>query len=127
MSELRVTLIDVGWGETIFLETVDAGGERHFGLVDCKKDYRSSELFIRRHLERTLPDWKTRARLFDFVLLTHAHADHYSGLSSLLKLFGADAFYYPKGSPEDTGVNKILGYCNAQKAGNCVVSGTPKT
>ena len=38
MSELAVTLIDVGWGDSILLESTDAAGVTRFALVDCN-DY----------------------------------------------------------------------------------------
>ena len=34
MSELKATLIDVGWGDSIFLETDDGSGNRLYALID---------------------------------------------------------------------------------------------
>jgi len=57
MSELSITLIDVGWGDSILVESVTEAGERHFGLVDCNDTSvsRSSFLFVKRHLEASTP------------------------------------------------------------------------
>jgi hypothetical protein len=38
MAELSVTLIDVGWGDSILVDSSDDAGNRAFGLVDCN-DY----------------------------------------------------------------------------------------
>jgi competence protein ComEC len=33
---------------------------------------------------------------FEFVMLSHAHSDHMSGLKRVLQTFGAERFYYPE-------------------------------
>lgn len=102
MSTLRVTLIDVGWGDSIFLE-IDGNGQQHYALIDSNDSptLRSSYIFVQRFFEKKyaklnlkLPDPKTRP-LFDWVLVTHAHGDHADGLKRLLKGFGATRFWYP--------------------------------
>jgi hypothetical protein len=58
MASLSATLVDVGWGDSILIESVEDAGTRHFGLVDCN-DYeteRSSLIFVKRYLERALID-----------------------------------------------------------------------
>ena len=54
MAELKITLIDVGWGDSILLESVDAAGIAHLALIDSNDttNFRSSEIFIKRYLER---------------------------------------------------------------------------
>src|ERR1700722_9686980 len=100
---LRVTLIDVGWGDSIFLETSDQKGRKHYALIDSNDSptLRSSYIFVQRFFEKEyakqnlqLPDPKTQP-LFDWVLLTHAHGDHAEGLKRLLQGFGAARFWYP--------------------------------
>jgi beta-lactamase superfamily II metal-dependent hydrolase len=103
VSILRVTLIDVGWGDSIFLETSDQKDKHHYALIDSNDSptLRSSYIFVQRFFEKKyakqnlkLPDPKTQP-LFDWVLLTHAHGDHAEGLKRLLQGFGAAQFWYP--------------------------------
>jgi beta-lactamase superfamily II metal-dependent hydrolase len=98
MSKLSVTLIDVGCGDSILIEAQDANGGKVFGLVDSNDEpnWRSTETFLIRHLRSTNVTFDPSKRLFDFVMLSHAHSDHMSGLKHLLQTFGADWFYYPE-------------------------------
>ena len=67
MSTLSATVIDVGWGDSIFLAW-DDGNDRRFGLIDSNDTVylQSSYIFLSRFFER-LPtktpkkpvlDWK---------------------------------------------------------------------
>lgn len=104
MSLLRVTLIDVGWGDSIFLESQDAQGNWHFALIDSNDTtrLRSSYIFLQRFFERRaheageLFQRPPAEPTFEWVLLTHAHADHGRGLKGILRDFGAEQFWYPK-------------------------------
>ena len=95
MSSLRVTLIDVGCGDSILLESADHNGDLHFGLIDANDTtyLRSSYIFIKRFFETKKIN---RNIFFDFVLLTHEHSDHAQGLKTILREFGAKRFWYPK-------------------------------
>jgi len=80
MGILNITLIDVGWGDSIFIEHVDAANNSHYGLIDSNdsKEIKSTRIFIERFFRikrKDIPD-----PLFDFVLLTHPHDDHRKGL-----------------------------------------------
>ena len=98
MSELSVTLIDVGWGDSILLEATDAAGGSHYGLIDSNdtSTLRSSHIFLKRFFERKGEKIPTSQPLFDWVLLSHAHADHGQGLKRILQDFGTLSFWYPK-------------------------------
>lgn len=98
MSLLRVTLIDVGWGDSLLLETEDGGGKPLYALVDSNDSatLRSSYIFLKRFFEKKGYDVPTSKTLFDWVLLTHAHADHGQGLKPILKDFGTRQFWYSK-------------------------------
>ena len=54
MAELNVTLIDVGWGDSIFIEHIDDNDDPHYGLIDSndKEFERSAEIFIKKYLRR---------------------------------------------------------------------------
>lgn len=96
MALLRATLIDVGWGDSILLESQDGKGKPHYGLIDSndRSTERSSYIFLKRFFERQDIILPTSQPAFDWVLLTHAHADHGQGLKRILHDFGARRFWY---------------------------------
>jgi competence protein ComEC len=99
MSRLTVTLIDVGWGDSILIESEDSQGKLHFALVDSNdnSEMRSSYIFLRRHFEKLgLKIKKENMPFFRFVLLSHAHTDHGRGLESIMREFRTENFIYPK-------------------------------
>lgn len=117
MSNLNVTLIDVGWGDSIFIESQDENGQSHYALVDSNdtKYLRSSYIFLKRLFERKdikLPDDKP---VFEFALLSHAHSDHGQGLKRILRDFGAKYFWYPK-SLEWSSLAELIRY--SHQSGN---------
>ena len=98
MTKLRVTLIDVGWGDSILLEAQGPGPHMHYGLIDSNdtQTLRSSYVFLKRLFEREGIDIENARPIFDFVLLSHAHADHAQGLKAAMRAFGTKDFWYPK-------------------------------
>lgn len=113
MPELSVTLIDVGWGDSILVQSTDDSGDHRFGLIDCN-DYerqRTALPFVKRHFERLGIDWKDQDHNFEWVLLTHGHADHARGLKEMLRTFGTRHFWYPK-SVASTTFGVLLDYAN---------------
>ena len=113
MSSLSVTLIDVGWGDSILIESEDARGIRHYALVDSNDSdkLRSSEIFLKRHFEKAglaLPGAKP---ICELVVLSHAHADHADGLKTIMQAFGTKKFIYPK-STEWGGLASLIRYAN---------------
>lgn len=98
MSELSVTMIDSRWGDSILIESLDSNNKYYYGLVDSydTSDQRSTFMFLTRHFRRRRQTHPTNSPIFDFVLLTHDHADHSQGLKSLMRNFGTDWFWYPK-------------------------------
>jgi competence protein ComEC len=112
MARLAVTLVDVGWGDSILIESED-GGRSRYALVDCN-DYeneRSSLVFVKRFLDRRGVDFEDIDHNFEFVLLTHGHADHARGLKRMLQTFGTKNFWYPKSVASTTYAN-LLHYAN---------------
>ena len=112
MSRLIATLIDVGWGDSILLESQDSLGETRYGLIDSNDTatLRSSYIFLRRFFERKKISIPAVNRVFDWVLLTHAHADHGQGLKRILKEFGTNRFWYPDPVAKPTFFADLLRY-----------------
>ncbi len=89
-GRVRLTMIGVGWGDSIFLESVDSCGNSHYALVDCNDTTysRSSHIFLKRFFEKRGVVAHPSSILFDWVLLSHAHADHGNGLTRYSKISG---------------------------------------
>lgn len=101
MAQLSLTFVDVGWGDSLLLELIDNSGDHHFGLIDSNDtaNWSHSRGFLKRHIERytaRIASGVLRYPLFDFVVASHAHADHISGLRWIVKQWGADRFYFPR-------------------------------
>lgn len=110
MAHLNVTIIDVGWGDSIFIDHEDAHGRPHYALVDSndEKDINSTRMFIERYFRlkrREMP-----RPLFDFVLLTHPHDDHMQGLQGLMRRYGTKYFLHPKSNRLGNNA-PLLRYC----------------
>lgn len=113
MAELSVTWIDVGWGDSILVRSVDDAGVPHLGLVDCN-DYeneRTALVFVKRFLEREGIDYKASKPNFEWILLTHGHADHARGIRRIIETFGTKHLWYPKSVPSTT-YGTLLDYAN---------------
>ena len=113
MSCLTITIIDVGWGDSILIESKDNANNSLYGLVDCndKTTLRSSYIYIKRFLERQRVNLKNQP-IFNFMLLTHGHADHGDGMQTMMRDFGTDWFWYPK-SVATGSFAKIIQYANS--------------
>jgi competence protein ComEC len=109
MGTLNVTLIDVGWGDSILVEYEDGQLNSHYALIDSNDSdtLRSSYIFLKRYFERKGMNIDDRKPIFSFVLLTHAHADHGQGLKAILRAFGTRQFWYPKSLDWSTMVDLI--------------------
>jgi beta-lactamase superfamily II metal-dependent hydrolase len=110
MTELRATLIDVGWGDSILLQS-STDTTCVYGLIDSNDTTynRSSFIFLKKFFERTLPSGTHPDITFDFVLLSHAHADHGEGLKGIMREFGTRRFWYPK-SLESSALAELVRY-----------------
>ena len=118
MSTLSVTLIDVGWGDSILIESQNNQGKCFYALIDSNDTtyFRSSFIFLKKFFERKQIPSNGNKHLFEFVLLSHAHADHGQGLQGIFTAYGTKRFWYPKSLTEDDGVNvnlaKLIRYSN---------------
>lgn len=113
MSTLRVILLDVGWGDSILIESEDNFGNHHFGLIDSNdtSNNRFTLNFLKRRFQTRGIDFKNQKPLFDFVLLSHAHADHGQGLKAIMRAFGTRQFWYSKSSNWSS-LSELLNYAN---------------
>ena len=100
MSYLRVTLIDVGWGDSILIEASDGGGRPRFALIDSndndERDYWPSWNFLRKHFGLREDEFRVTKPFFDVVMLSHDHSDHGSGLKRIMQYYGTENFWYPR-------------------------------
>lgn len=85
-----MTLIDVGWGDSLLLESVDNRGNAYYALIDSNdtSTLRSSHILLKRFFEKKKVAVPAAGHTFEWVLLTHVHADHGQGLKKILRDFG---------------------------------------
>jgi competence protein ComEC len=112
--KLRVTMIDVGWGDSILIEAPLGDGNSRYGLIDSNDStyLQSSFIYLKRYFERHDINYKDTSKpVFDFVALTHAHSDHARGLKKIFREFRTKRFWYPK-SKNWTALTELLRYAN---------------
>lgn len=117
MSYLKVTLIDVGWGDSILLEASDDSDRPRFAIIDSNdnkdKEYWPTWNFLRKHFGSRESEFSVSKPFFDFVMLTHDHSDHGSGLKRIMRKYGARAFWYPKVDQKNSIVlSSLINYVN---------------
>jgi beta-lactamase superfamily II metal-dependent hydrolase len=117
MAKLRTTLIDVGWGDSLLLECSDDNGNDHYALIDSNDSsyLRASHIFLKKFFERKNVSFPTDELLFDWVLLSHVHADHAEGLKRILRDFGTKMFWYPDSRHKPAYFADLLRYANRSK------------
>jgi len=110
MCYLRVTLIDVGWGDSILIESTSGIGRPRFALIDsndnAEREYWPTRNFLRKHFGSREDefDYTEIDPLFDFVMVSHDHSDHGTGLKRIMSQYGTQKFWYPKTDPEHSPV-----------------------
>lgn len=75
---MKVTFKDVGQGDSIILEWKD-GEKEKVGIIDCNKKSKNNP--VRDHIR------EAGYKEIEFVILSHPHSDHYSGMNELLFFF----------------------------------------
>ncbi len=121
---LTVTLIDVGWGDSILLHSKDSNNDHHFGLIDAHdtKYLKPSSIYLKRYFRRHIHnEGPLNKPYFDFVLLSHDHADHRAGLENIMKEFGTSDFWYPH-TERTANLGKLLDFAERErnKANGCI-------
>ena len=93
-------MLDVGWGDSILIESENNQGEQCFAVVDSNdtSSNRFTLNFLKRRLQTQGIDYRSEKHFLDFVLLTHGHADHGQGLKAIMQEFGTKQFWYSKSS-----------------------------
>lgn len=97
MNKLIITFISVGNGDSILLEFKQEG-KSILGLIDCNDciNLKSTYILLKRFFEMNGLSRNNGENIFDFIILSHAHADHISGLQDVIKTYGVNTVYYSK-------------------------------
>jgi competence protein ComEC len=123
-ATLTISLLDVGWGDSVFLHSKDSDANHHFALIDAHdtKYLQPSRIFLRRHFRRHIHYVAPLNKpYFDFVLLSHDHADHRAGLENIMSEFGTSEFWYPH-CERTAGLGSLLDFAEREinKPDGCV-------
>ena len=102
LDECRVTVLDVGQGQCILLQS----GGKSF-LVDCGGDSATKSADIA--AESLLSQGISR---LDGIIVTHFDADHAGGISYLLTRVQADAVFLPDITDENAAGLEIASHCD---------------
>lgn len=105
-DRLKLTFIDVGQGDGILVEFPDNMGEMLIdaGTPDCKDH-------LLGYLDDEIPD-----RKLEYIVATHAHADHIGSMRAVLESFDVDKFYAPKLPHTSKTYQNMMATQNAQNA-----------
>ena len=74
---INIIFKDVGHGDSIIIEWFNENGEKEVGVIDCNLKGESNPVLS--HIQGI------SLQSISFILLTHPHYDHYSGLRQLLE------------------------------------------
>lgn len=75
---LRITFNNVGTGDSIILEWLNVQNTRQLGIIDCGKTINGENPAINYIKE-------TETKRISFIILSHPHFDHYSGMIDLFE------------------------------------------
>ena len=74
--KMKITYKDVGQGDSILLEWEEDGAHK-IGIIDCNLKGRLNPVL--KHIR------DAKYKIIEFIILSHPHRDHYSGMLQLLK------------------------------------------
>ncbi|MCD4793869.1 MAG: MBL fold metallo-hydrolase [Bacteroidales bacterium] len=72
---ISITFKNVGQGDSIFLEWKN-NDDNHFGIIDSNK-YKDTNPILEELKKRKITE-------IDFIIISHLHYDHYSGIAEIL-------------------------------------------
>lgn len=98
MGKLIITIISVGNGDSILLEYKHTSMSSVFGLIDCNDsvNLKPTHIYLKRFFEMHGINRNQGNNIFDFVMISHAHADHISGLQDIIKTYGVNNVYHSR-------------------------------
>lgn len=122
---LTVTLIDVGWGDSILIKSIDSQDNVHFALIDSHdtKYLQPTKIYLKKYFKHYIHYQNQLTKpYFDFVLLSHDHADHRAGLENILKEFKSKDFFYPH-TEITPGFGNLLDFAHREvnKENGCII------
>ena len=74
---MRITFKNVGQGDSIILEWQKESGENGIGIIDCNLHNNTNPILL--HVQ------KAAYTRIDFIVLSHPHYDHFSGMLELVE------------------------------------------
>lgn len=74
VSPLRIAFLDVGHGDSIVLSITDSMGLKRAIIVDTPNVIKTKNYIIENKID-----------VVDYIIITHFHKDHYSGINSLIE------------------------------------------
>lgn len=99
---LEIIVLNAGKGDSIVVAHTGEDGVRSFGVIDSNARDNSGIAPAKIYLQ------KLGVEKLNFALLTHPHADHYTGFLDILETFDPDEiFIYPIGLLESARFKKL--------------------
>lgn len=71
-SPLQIAFLDVGHGDTIIISIIEDGIKRAI-IIDCNDAIKTKKYILGNGIQ-----------IVDYILITHLHSDHYSGINMLI-------------------------------------------
>lgn len=72
IAPLQLAFLDVGHGDTIIISTIEDNIKRAV-IIDCKDAFKTKDYIL-----------KNEIQVVDYIVITHLHQDHYSGINALI-------------------------------------------
>jgi len=78
MNSVEIKILPCGQGDCIVLEWEDEDNVSKIGIIDCNERNRNPEKLYKYLSKKSYKE-------IDFILMTHPHNDHYSGMNKLMQ------------------------------------------